>query len=229
MNPNLYIVIGAYGSGKSEYSIHLARKLKNESKDVILADMDVVNPYFRSRDVREDFAKLGIDVIAPEGEFKHADLPMISPRIKGAIENPNKTVILDVGGDPAGCRTLGRFADSITKRGYQMLFVINTLRPFTSTTEEILVMKTNLEFVSKQKITEFICNTNLMEHTNLEVVTQGIAIIQHAAKQSQVAFGTYLVLSEYENLIPDGLQGLQREVMSYTLKKPWEMLIAKGI
>jgi hypothetical protein len=229
MNKQLYIVIGAYGSGKSEYAIHLARKLNNAGEDVILADMDVVNPYFRSRDVREDFAKLGIDVIAPEGEFKHADLPMLSPRIKGAIENLNKTVILDVGGDPAGCRTLGRFSDSITTRGYKMLFVVNTKRPFTANPEEILIMKQMLEFTSKLQITEFICNTNLMEFTDAQIVSEGIEIVREAATTSNLPFNTYLVLSEYEAVVPDALHGLSREVMSYTLRKPWEFLVAKGI
>jgi hypothetical protein len=229
MNNELYIVIGAYGSGKSEYSIHLARKFKAEGLDVVLADMDVVNPYFRSRDVREEFAGYGIDIIAPEGEFKHADLPMISPRIKGAIENPAKTVILDVGGDPAGCRTLGRFVDIINKRGYSMLFVVNTLRPFTSNAEEILEMKRNLEFVSKLHVTEFICNTNLMEGTNQQLVSQGIKIIDEASSISQTKFYTYLVLNEYAALVPDKLEGKHREVMTYTLKKPWEILVAKGI
>jgi len=87
MNRELYIVIGAFGSGKSEYSIHLARKLKAEGQDVVLADMDVVNPYFRSRDVREEFAAYGIDVIAPEGEYKHADLPMISPSFNRSLRS----------------------------------------------------------------------------------------------------------------------------------------------
>ncbi|MDD2229092.1 MAG: hypothetical protein PHY48_06760 [Candidatus Cloacimonetes bacterium] len=229
MKSNLYIVIGAYGSGKSEYSIHLARKLKDAGQDVVLADMDVVNPYFRSRDVREDFAKIGIDVIAPEGEFKHADLPMISPRIKGAIENYSKTVILDVGGDPAGCRTLGRFVDIINQRGYEMLFVVNTLRPFTASVEEILTMKEHLEFTSKLKITEFICNTNLMADTTLSLVEEGIAIIRKAAQMSDAKLITYLVLDEYKSIVPEGLNGLHREVMLYTLKKPWEAIIAKGI
>lgn len=229
MNKQLYIVIGAYGSGKSEYAIHLARTLNDAGEDVILADMDVVNPYFRSRDVREDFAKLGIDVIAPEGEFKHADLPMLSPRIKGAIENPNKTVILDVGGDPAGCRTLGRFSDSITTRGYKMLFVVNTKRPFTANPEEILIMKQMLEFTSKLQITEFICNTNLMEFTDSQIVSEGIEIVREAATTSNLPFNTYLVLSEYEAVVPAALYGLNREVMSYTLRKPWELLVAKGV
>lgn len=88
MKNELYVIIGAFGSGKSEYSVHLARKLKREGRQVILADLDVVNPYFRTRDVREQFEQEGIEVIAPEGQFKHADLPMISPRIQGAIANP---------------------------------------------------------------------------------------------------------------------------------------------
>ncbi|HNV62858.1 MAG TPA: hypothetical protein PKN54_07880, partial [Candidatus Cloacimonas acidaminovorans] len=118
MPSHLYIIIGAYGSGKSEYSIHLARRFKTQGLDVVLADLDVVNPYFRSREMQDDFIQEGIDIIAPEGEYKHSDLPMISPRVKGAIQNKAKTVILDVGGDPAGCRTLGRFEEPIKTRGY---------------------------------------------------------------------------------------------------------------
>lgn len=229
MKKQLYIVIGAYGSGKSEFSIHLAQSLKNEGKDVILADMDVVNPYFRSRDVKDEFAALGIEVIAPEGAFKHADLPMISPRIKGAIDNLDKTVILDVGGDPAGCRTLGRFVDALKLRGYQMLFVVNTFRPFTSSVEEVLEMKEHLEFSSKLKITEFVCNNNLMEHTDREVVERGINILSECSAITGLPFKHYLVMKEYAKLVPDGLGGKQRLVMDYTLKKPWEYLVMKGI
>jgi len=225
----LYIVIGAYGSGKSEYSIHLARSLKDQGKDVVLADMDVVNPYFRSRDVREEFAALGIEVIAPEGEFKHADLPMISPRIKGAIENHSRTVVLDVGGDPAGCRTLGRFVDAIKARSFEMHFVVNTRRPFTSNVEEVLTMLTMLEFSSKLKITHLICNSNLMQFTDTAVVEEGIAILKEIASQSDLIFEIYLALQEYADRVPDGLSGLKRVLMEYTLQKPWERLCAKGI
>ncbi len=227
-NP-LYIIIGAYGSGKSEFSFHLAQSLNVPGSKVVLADMDVVNPYFRSRDVREEFAALGIEVIAPEGPYKHADLPMISPRIKGAIENPDLTVILDVGGDPAGCRTLGRFVDPITTRGYEMLFVVNTFRPFTSNKDEILQMQANLEFASKLKITEYVCNNNLMEHTTPEVVAQGIAILEVCSRSTGLPFRRYLVLDSYADIVPDGIGGKERLVMAYTLKKPWEILVMKGI
>ena len=164
----LYIIIGAYGSGKSEFSIHLAKSLNQPDNKVVLADMDVVNPYFRTREVQEEFAQIGIKVIAPEGAFKHADLPMLSPSIKGAIENYEETVILDVGGDPVGCKILGRFQTEIETRGYQMLFVVNTYRPFTTNVDEILSMKAQMEASSRLKVTEFICNNNLMEYTTQE-------------------------------------------------------------
>lgn len=221
----LYIIIGAYGSGKSEYSVHFARKLKKQGIDIVLADMDVVNPYFRTRDIQDVFAKEGIEVIAPEGQFKHADVPMISPRIKGAIVNTNKTVVLDVGGDPAGCRTIGRFVDEINKRGYKLIHVINTSRPFTSSIEEILRMQETLEFASKLKITELVCNTNLMEYTNETVVKEGISIIKKVSEVLSLNFSKYLVLDKYKHLVPDNILGLNREIMCYTLMKPWENII----
>lgn len=227
--PELYIIIGAYGSGKSEYSIHLARSFKAQGLDVVLADLDVVNPYFRSREIKDDFDVEGIDVIAPEGEFKHSDLPMISPRVKGAIQNKAKTVILDVGGDPAGCRTLGRFEELIKNRGYKMLYIVNTMRPFTFTPEEIVTMKEGLEASSRLKITEIICNTNLMEETTAELVENGIQIINRASEILRLPFNTYLVLNKYESIVPDNLCGKKREIMAYNLSKPWELLIAKGI
>ncbi len=153
----------------------------------------------------------GIDIIAPEGEYKHSDLPMISPRVKGAIQNKAKTVILDVGGDPAGCRTLGRFEEPIKTRGYNMLYIVNTMRPFTSTPEEIISMKEALETTSRLKITEIVCNTNLMEETTAEIVLTGIKIVDKvSAKLSGLPFETYLVLSKYEKIVPDNLGGKKR-------------------
>jgi len=226
---SLYIVIGAYGSGKSEYSIHFSRSLKEEGQDVALADMDVVNPYFRARDVRDQFAGEGIEVIAPDGHFSHADLPMISPRIKGAIENHDKSVVLDVGGDPAGCRTLGRFVDNIKARGYRMYLVVNTMRPFTQTVDEIIIMIDKLQAASKLQITDLICNTNLMEYTDQAIVEKGIEITDEVSRRLGLTFEKYLVLDSYQDLVPDGILGKKRLVMGYTLKKPWESLVMKGI
>jgi tRNA uridine 5-carbamoylmethylation protein Kti12 len=225
MKNELIVVIGAFGSGKSEYSINLARKYNKIGKKVTLVDLDVVNPYFRSRDIQEKFAEIGIDVIAPEGEFKHADLPMMSPKIMGAVQNENSLVILDVGGDPSGCRTIARYVANIKKRGYQMHFVVNTKRPFTSDVESINEMIDMLEFSSKLKITEMICNTNLMEFTDAGVVETGIDICAESIKDRDIIFDKYLVLDSYSKNIPDGIRGKEKIVLSYFLKKPWQTTV----
>ena len=229
MENKLIIVIGAYGSGKSEYSINLSKELKASGKEVVLVDLDIVNPYFRSRDVREKFEQIGIEVIAPEGENKYADLPMLSPRIMGAIKNYEKNVILDVGGDPAGCRTLARYIPAIQNRGYEMQLVINTKRPFTSNKKEILEMIQMLEDASKLKVTEIICNTNLMEFTTQEIVVNGIQTIDETAKVRNIKFEKYLVLDKYANKISDNIFGKKKIVLNYFLNKPWEMPVIKGL
>jgi len=223
MNNELIVVIGAYGSGKSEYSINLAREYSQQGEKVTLVDLDVVNPYFRSRDVREEFEKQGITVIAPEGEFQHADLPMLSPRIMGAVQNHDEVVILDVGGDPAGCRTLARYVTNINKRGYKMHFVINTKRPFTADTAGITEMLEMLRFASKLEITEFICNTNLMEYTTVDIIEEGIKIIDVVAKRENIKFDKFTVLDKYIDSIPKAIMGKTRITLNYFLSKPWEM------
>ncbi|MCK4957715.1 MAG: hypothetical protein KAS49_08765 [Candidatus Cloacimonetes bacterium] len=222
MKNELIVVIGAYGSGKSEYSINLAQKYMKAGKPVTLVDLDVVNPYFRSRGVQDQFEKIGIEVIAPEGEFRHADLPMMSPRIMGAVQNEERVVILDVGGDPAGCRTIARYIKNIKIRGYEMQFVVNTKRPFTSGITEINEMIEMLEFSSQLKISELVCNTNLMEFTTEEIVKKGIKICEEAISKRDIKFKKYLVLDEYEKIVPEDLGGKQKEILTYFLNKPWQ-------
>lgn len=229
MKNDLVVVIGAYGSGKSEYAINLATIYKEKTDKVSLVDLDVVNPYFRSRDVREEFATYGIEVISPDGEFGHADLPMISPRIAGAIQDLSKTVILDVGGDPAGCRALGRFVQDIIKRGYEMHFVVNTLRPFTSKAEEIVEMMMMLEITSSLQITEIIANINLMTETTPEMVENGIAVLEEVAKQRKIKFHKYLVIEDNAELLTDNILGKKRILLQYYLRKPWERIEKIGI
>ncbi|MCF7858660.1 MAG: zeta toxin family protein [Candidatus Cloacimonetes bacterium] len=223
MDNKLIVVIGSYGSGKSEYSINLAKEFSDQGNSVTLVDLDVVNPYFRSRDVREQFRQEGITVIAPEGEFQHADLPMLSPRIMGAVQNKKSNIILDVGGDPAGCRTLARYVENIKKRGYEMHFVINTKRPFTSDLNGILEMLQMLRSASKLEVTELICNTNLMEFTTMDILKMGIELIDLVAEHEKIKFDTFTVLESNLTKIPEHIMGKTRKKLKYFLSKPWEM------
>ncbi|MFH2054552.1 MAG: hypothetical protein ABIJ61_01220, partial [bacterium] len=101
----LLVIVGGYGSGKSEISVNLARYLAVSQPDpVSIADLDLVNPYFRSREALKQLNSLGIKVIAPQGDMQHADLPVVLPEIRGAIGGADGPVILDVGGDDVGSR-----------------------------------------------------------------------------------------------------------------------------
>ncbi|MCF7920747.1 MAG: hypothetical protein K9N06_12610 [Candidatus Cloacimonetes bacterium] len=222
MKIEIIIIIGAYGSGKSEYSINYAWQMQNLGIPVSLVDLDVVNPYFRSREVRSQFINTGIEMVAPDAEFNHADQPMLTPRIMGAVQDLSRQVILDVGGDPAGCRTLARYVNNIKLRGYELKFVINTSRPFTSDYKGIVEMLENLEYSSKLKVTELICNTNLMQFTDENLVTAGINLIDEVAQKQNLKFTDYLVMDKFVSQIPDGIAGKKRVIMNYYLNKPWE-------
>ncbi len=214
----IIIVVGAYGSGKSEYSANLAYR---EGKSVIV-DLDIMNPYFRTRELTERFAAIGIEVVAPEGSFRHTELPMLSPRIQAKIEEKDKMIIMDIGGDPLGMKVLGRYKKNLTNRGYDLRMVVNTKRPQTSSVKAVLEMFDEFEYYSKMKITTLVSNTNLMEYTNLEVVTEGVRIVSEVAKMKGVDFFEYCVLKKNCRGIPDKIGEQNIFIMDYFLGKPWE-------
>ena len=84
----IVIIVGNYGSGKTEVSINLAVNQKRAGVDVKIADLDLVNPYFRTREARKPLLKLGIEVVVPEEKYLQADLPILSPVVAGLIRQP---------------------------------------------------------------------------------------------------------------------------------------------
>ncbi len=216
------IISGSYGSGKTEYAVNLAAKSVDDGKPCMLVDLDVVKPYFRSRDVRDDFEKRGIAVVAPEGHFSHADLPMLSPRVGGAIRQVERPVILDAGGDPAGARVLGRFCSEIKARGYKMTLVVNTRRPDTRTLEDMLVMMGMIEAKSGLIFTGIVANTHLMEQTVTALVLEGVKVARQVAEKTGVAFETALVLEDNLDRVDINKIDAPVFVLKKHLKKPWE-------
>ncbi len=218
----LLIITGSYGSGKTEYAVNLAARKNEGGAPVSLVDLDVVNPYFRSRDVRELFQDMGIEVVAPEGAYTHADLPMLSPRVKGALGNRERTVILDVGGDPMGARVLGRFSKTILDRGYYMTLIVNTRRPETDNVENVLIMAANIQRASGLEINELVANSHLMEFTDTEVVAEGIAVAKQAAQEMNVTFSSYCLLEDLQDKVDTTTMDADLVVLNKYMKKPWE-------
>lgn len=178
----IVIIVGNYGSGKTEVAINLAVNQKREGIDVRVADLDLINPYFRTREAGKTLALLGIDVVIPPLKYFYADLPILSPDVAGLIRKPNRLTILDAGGNDAGVSVLAALRDSLKDKPVKMLQVINPFRPFTETVEGCIKIKGEIEKAAKIPITGLIGNANLMDETTMEHVNEGYEFILTLSK-----------------------------------------------
>lgn len=180
----LVVIVGNYGSGKTEISINLAVNRKQAGFNVSIADLDLVNPYFRAREARITLTDLGIKVILPPEQYLQADLPVLSPAIAGLIRQSSDLVILDVGGDDAGATVLSALADAFKGKQVHMLQVINPLRPQTSTVAGCITMRDEIEQAAQLPITGLIGNANLIDETSAEDIYSGYEFVQSVAQES---------------------------------------------
>jgi hypothetical protein len=180
----IVIIVGNYGSGKTEVSINLAVNRKKAGLDVSIADLDLVNPYFRTREARKALIEMGIEVVLPPEQYLQADLPILSPVISGLIRQPNELTLLDVGGDDAGATVLATLADSFKNTHVKMLQVVNPLRPFTETISGCLKMREQIESASKLTVTGIIGNANLIDETTVEHIYRGYDFVKELSEES---------------------------------------------
>lgn len=186
----LTVFVGRFGSGKTEaalnYALRLAQKKEPDrsgaSSGVTLIDLDIVTPYFRSREMTDRMQQEGVQVIAPAAVSQHLDTPGITPQILGAIQRMDMPVVLDVGGDQQGARALGQFSPAIQHRGYTMHFVVNPYRPFTDSLEGLSSSIAEIEASSRLRVQSLISNPNLIGETTIEDIFEGHAKIERNAR-----------------------------------------------
>lgn len=175
-------IVGDYGSGKTEFSINLALEFAAGQR-VALADLDIVNPYFRSREAVDLLEEAGVEVIFNR-RLKDADLPSLSPRVDAVLSGP-ESVILDVGGDD-GSIVLGRYRAALLGQRAEVWQVVNCSRPFTADPAGIVQAARRIETKSGLKITALVNNTNLGRETEAEHIRQGAQVVAQAAEQLEV-------------------------------------------
>jgi hypothetical protein len=197
----LNIVVGAYGSGKTEICVNLAINLAEQGKKVNLADLDIANPYFRTREARDILKRAGVNPVVPSGEIQFSDLPVILPQIQGMIRPSGEDYsFFDVGGDETGARVLASLEDSLQDTPAELFQVINTNRPFTDTVQGCIAMKQRLEQTGKLKISAFIINTHLMEFTDESVIMAGYAAAKELEEASGIRVAFFSVMEGVMNL-----------------------------
>jgi hypothetical protein len=182
----IVIIVGAYGSGKTEVAINLALHMNAQGTPVRLADLDLVNPYFRTREARHLLRSLGIDVVLPPAAYMQADLPILTPEVSGMLRRPSGLTLLDVGGDDAGATVLAALAEPLANQPLQVLQVVNPHRPYTDTVAGCLSMRKAIEAKSRLNVTGIIGNANLMQATREQDILDGYGFAQQVARAGQI-------------------------------------------
>lgn len=183
----LTLVCGAFGSGKTEFAISYALALKkNTYEKVGLVDLDIVNPYFRTRDVAIELSEMGLEVISTGPGLEHSDLPALSPRIYSFLQDKSYQVVFDVGGDPVGARALGRFYQYFSNEAYNFWVVINPFRPDTKNLNEAKNMIAGLQNASRLQATGIISNINLGYQSTVDLWKDGLILINQIETELKI-------------------------------------------
>ena len=165
------LLSGHYGSGKTNIAVNLAFLLKEKHDRVAIADIDIVNPYFRTKDSQGELEAAGIRVISSEFANTNVDLPALPSDIYAITEDHGINAIIDVGGDDRGALALGRWRDAIlAENNFEMLLVVNRFRPLTRTPESAIEVMREIEIAAGMKFTGVVNNSNLGEETSAQDV-----------------------------------------------------------
>lgn len=213
------IFTGHFGSGKTELSIWEAVRAARQEKTV-LADLDIINTYFRSNEERRYMQERGVKVLAPRFAASQVDIPALTPELDGAFLQKDIHLVVDVGGDPDGARVLRRYQHRIQGEEYDMVLVVNLMRPFTRSAEEIVEMAKEIEEASGLSITAMINNTHLKEETTTEMILKGQQETEKAAKMLHIE--RPVILCARKERMPQEQTKRPQIVLEPVLRAPWE-------
>ena len=195
------LLCGHYGSGKTNVAVNMALQLKKQRDRVAIADLDIVNPYFRSKDSSDELTDNGIRLICSEFANSNVDIPALPQDMYAITDDKELSVIIDVGGDDRGALALGRLAPEIVKENdYEMLMVINCFRPLTRDAVSTLEVMREIECAGHIKFTGIINNSNLGAITTAEDV---LSSVEYAKEVSELSKLPIVYTSVEENIYND--------------------------
>lgn len=212
----LTLFAGHYGSGKTNIAVNYALLLAKEGKKVCIADLDIVNPYFRTKDSAEELEKAGVELVSPQFANSNVDLPALPAEAYKLVTDTKTYGIMDIGGDDRGAYALGRYVPSILKENdYRMVFVANCYRPLTATPSEALEVMREIEAACKLSFTDIVNNSNLGEETTQDTV---LASINYINELSEIS-GLPVFAHTAERRVAQELKGKIEPVIALDLQK----------
>ncbi|OEJ13958.1 ATP/GTP-binding protein [Brachyspira hampsonii] len=181
------IVCGHYGVGKTTFSINYSMYIRNfTSKDIYIADLDVVNPYFRSREHSSYLEEKNIKVIGSYLPQSGSDLPAVSAEVYSIFDRKDIIGIIDMGGNSAGSLSFASFRDNVDINETDVFFIFNANRKENSTFESALGHLIDIESVLGLKVTGIINNTHLMDETSFDDIERGENIAYYLSKEKNI-------------------------------------------
>lgn len=217
----LTLIVGHSGSGKTEFAVNLALALAERGHPTALADLDVVNPYFRSRERRALLAERGIRLVASSQACLDADVPALPPEINTLLQDRSLYSVLDLGGDPTGARVMARFRTPVGSQPHRVCFVLNARRPGTNTVQGAMEVLTGIEKTLGIPVTHIVGNTHLCGETTREDLEQGAQLCREVSEQRGIPVLCHTVYRGLKELVGE-MDAPVFEIELY-MKKPWEV------
>ncbi len=203
------LLCGHYGSGKTNVAVNMAFDLKNQYENVAIADLDIVNPYFRSKDSSQEFTEKGIRLICSEYANTNVDIPALPPDMYALTDDKTIKAVIDVGGDDRGALALGRISPKLVEEGdYEMLMVINCFRPLTRDSQSTIEVMLEIEQACGIKFTGLVNNSNLGEQTTKEDILNSLEYAKEIERKTGVKLKVTTVKEELYEQLCDKVENL---------------------
>ncbi|MBR5329609.1 MAG: hypothetical protein IKV45_05310 [Firmicutes bacterium] len=210
------LLAGHYGSGKTNIAVNMAIAQKKAGYHVSVADLDIVNPYYRSKDSEEDLKALGIELICSPFANSNVDLPALPQELYRIVDETATNMVVDIGGDDRGAYALGRFAQRLKdENDYEMILVINKYRPLTVDEKDAIEIMHEIEEAGHLPFTAIVNNSNLGKETTAQDVLDSVAYAENMAKETGLPI---LLTTVREDLLPE-LEGKIENLMGLTLQQ----------
>ncbi len=216
VQPRLTVLVGNYGSGKTEIALNLALE-KKLCGQTALVDLDIVNPYFRSGEKRTLLQNKGIRVLMPTFATTNVDIPALPAEIQSVFDAPSEQVIFDVGGDDTGATALGRYAPFFLKERANtlVLYVVNVCRPLSQTADDILRLMERISAKARMKPDALINNANLQGETTVELLLRGQQVLIEVSHKTGLPIAMITGEKAVLDALPDGLKPLCKPIIRY--------------
>lgn len=213
------VLAGHYGSGKTNIAVNYAIALSDESKKVSIADLDIVNPYFRAKDSFESLRKKGIRLISSEYANSNVDTPALPADAYSIFADKSVYAVVDVGGDDRGALALGRYAPYILEEDYDMLFVINKFRFLTTDADSTVDVMREIEEASGVSFTGIVNNSNLGEETTAEDVLKSVEYAEAVSEITGLPIKMTTVKQELYSELKNKIKNIQP--ISLYVRQSW--------